>query len=156
MDVIDPRPGFQYTVPAGQLGAPGQVLIFQIGKEVLVEAADFIQHLARVEGRAAAGSKDFDWSTLFRLVKLAAPPIPGNARPVDGNARGVDAGRFVGKEKFGRHHSQPGAGLGSVPKIFQPAGFGEGVVVEQGNPFALRGADALIAGRGKTRIFCIG
>ena len=133
------------------VGAPAQVHILKVGKEVLVKIADLVQNALAVERRTAAGRED----ALLPGVAACAAAIAGlagKAHPGDIIAGIVGQLPVKVSDHQALHCKDFRVGLSGADQLFQPLGFGKGIVVEQHHIFTVRQRNALIHCMGKAGI----
>ena len=143
--------GAEDILVARVVGAPAEVYVLEVGKEIFIEDADLVEDALAVEGRAAAGRED---ALLFGVAAgpAAVAGLAGKAHPCD-----VIAG-VVGKlpVEVADHKALDGknflVALSHADELGQPLGLCKGVVVEQHHELAFRPGDALIDGVGEAGV----
>ena len=144
------------ALPAGDARAQAQLGIVAIGEKILVETADLVQHLACGTGPRSR----------------PATALPLRGRTGRGPSAPLPRPRFwpSGKIRWPALSMRRGSShtsilLAAIPtsgrpeqaraERGQPARFGLGVVVQQGDELAARGGDALVVGGAEPAVFRI-
>ena len=138
--------------PAGDARPQSQFGVVGVCEEILVEAANPVQHGSAVHGGAAVGPQD-----LFDTIELAAVQCartPALVLPVgiDQVPHLVDAARILVDQDLGSRHADLGMSLENAAERREPVRIGFRVVVEQGNELAPCGGDALVVGGAKAAV----
>ena len=106
---------------AQAVGAPADVYILVIGKEVFVEQADLIQDAFAVKGRAPAGRKDAAGLCVTAGFHAVAP-LAGKAQKGDVVARVVGQGALKVAGASGRPPQKCGIGAAAASRFSSQAG----------------------------------
>jgi hypothetical protein len=138
------------ALPAGPTGAEAEIGVFAIEEEIVIEAADVVEHGAAEEGGGAGGHEDFfEDGEIFgeaAVSTLFAAAIAG-----DEHAGGIEA-RFAKEAHLGGAHAHIRAGGEGGEEVGEPLGVGDGVVIKGGDVGGGGGADALVDGGSEARV----
>ena len=142
-----------YAFPAGDPGAKAQLGVVAVCEEILVEAANLVEHGLAIEGGGAIRPQDFFFAVELSVVGRTAAAAAILAVGKNQVPHLVDAaGLFPNHHFAGRHAHFRRARTGA--RAAPPAtGLGFRIVVQQRDELAPRQRNSLVVGRAEAAVF---
>ena len=149
--------GHVQAAVTAQAETESEVNVFVVAVVAFVKPTHVEEGGPQIHGRSTLRTKHFPRCGDREAGGVVVLAAPDRAADVVDIARAVNHVRAVGLQEAG---GEEGVGRGLArgvarggEKRFEPGGGGEGVVVEQDQPFPLRGAGSEVVCRGKPDIF---